>query len=475
MSVMTHQIATTLNDVHSKLNETTVDRIIQPRSIADIQAAIRTACDEGRAISIAGGRHSMGGQQFGEGTIHLDMRAMSDIVALDREQGLIEVEAGIQWPELVAYLIEAQQGEAQQWGIAQKQTGADRLSLGGALASNVHGRGLTFKPIISDVESFVLIDDQGDVRYCDRSCNPELFRLAIGGYGLFGVIASVQLRLITRQQIERSVELVDVNELMPAFEQRIADGCLYGDFQFAIDPAGHDFLRQGVFSCYRPCDDIKPIPAEQRGLSSTDWQTLLHLAHTDKRRAVDAYVAHYQATHGQLYWSDTHQMADYIDDYHQIIDRQLGQQHGASEIITELYVPREVLSAFLDDVRADFRAHEVDVIYGTIRLIERDNESFLAWARESYACVIFNLHTPHTTEGKARSAAAFGRLIDSAIRFDGSYYLTYHRYASRAQIEVCYPQFREFLDLKRRYDPEERFQSEWYRHYRDLFAASVTL
>lgn len=460
-----------VNDVHSRLNETEVHRITRPVSAVDIQAAVRAAGDEGRAISVAGGRHAMGGQQFGTGTVHLDMRTMNRVLAFDRERGVIEVEAGIQWPELISYLIAEQRGQAVQWGIAQKQTGADRLSIGGALASNVHGRGLTFGPIIGDVDSFTLVDANGDVRHCDRTRNPELFRLAIGGYGLFGVIATVRLRLIYRRQVERVVDVIDVQDLMSAFEDRIANGFLYGDFQFAIDPAGVDFLRRGVFSCYRPCDDVRPIPSEQHGLSSDDWMRLLHLAHTDKRRAVDAYVAHYQTTNGQVYWSDTHQMADYIDDYHHVIDRQLGLDHAGSEIITELYVPRDALSAFLDDVRADFLSHDVDVIYGTIRLIERDDESFLAWARESSACVIFNLHSPHTREGEARSAESFRRLIDAAIRFGGSYYLTYHRYASREQVEACYPRFREFLELKRRYDPEDRFQSDWYRHYRDLFAA----
>ena len=52
----------------------------------------------------------------------------------------------------------------------------------------------------------------------------------------------------------------------------------------------------------------------------------------------------------------------------------------------------------------------------------------------------------------------------------GSYYLTYHHWATRAQIEACYPQFEELLRLKRRHDPEERFQSEWYRHHRAMFA-----
>ncbi|MDP8907783.1 MAG: hypothetical protein M3N47_01405, partial [Chloroflexota bacterium] len=145
----------------------------------------------------------------------------------------------------------------------------------------------------------------------------------------------------------------------------------------------------------------------------------------------------------------------------------------ATEMITEIYVPRSALVSFMANVRADFRANDVDLIYGTIRLIERDDESMLAWARERWACIIFNLHVVHTKSGLAQAAAAFRRLIDYAIRVGGSYYLTYHRWGTRAQVEACYPQFREFLRQKRRYDPEERFQSDWYRHYRSMFATDL--
>jgi FAD/FMN-containing dehydrogenase len=94
----------------------------------------------------------------------------------------------------------------------------------------------------------------------------------------------------------------------------------------------------------------------------------------------------------------------------------------------------------------------------------------LAWAKQAYACTVFNLHTVHSPEGLEGSQAAFRRLIDMAARRGGTYYLTYHRYATRQQVESCYPQFKEFLELKRKYDPEERFQSDWYRHYRVMFA-----
>jgi hypothetical protein len=111
------------------------------------------------------------------------------------------------------------------------------------------------------------------------------------------------------------------------------------------------------------------------------------------------------------------------------------------------------------------------VIYGTVRLIEKDNESFLAWAKKPYACVIFNLLTLHTPEGIEASARSFRGLIDLAIARGGSYYLTYHRFARAEQVIACYPQFKQFLELKIKYDPTECFQSEWYRHYRKLFAS----
>jgi hypothetical protein len=41
-------------------------------------------------------------------------------------------------------------------------------------------------------------------------------------------------------------------------------------------------------------------------------------------------------------------------------------------------------------------------------------------------------------------------------------------------VEACYPQFAEFLRLKREFDPDELFQSEWYRHYRAMFADAET-
>ena len=460
----------TVNDIHSQLNLTRVNRIVQPQSIEGLQTVVHSARTEGHAVSIAGGMHAMGGQQFGTGTILLDTRNLNRVLNFDPDRGLIEVEAGIQWPELINYLIAKQQNQERQWGIIQKQTGADRLCIGGALSANVHGRGIHLKPIIGDVESFTLVDAKGDIRQCSRQENYELFRLAIGGYGLFGVIASVTLRLSPRKKIERVVEVLDLEELIPVFQERIADGTLYGDFQYSTDTNSRDFLRRGIFSRYRPVGDKTPMPDTQKELATEGWNRLVYLAHVDKKAAFEFYSAYYRSTSGQLYWSDTHQLSVYIDDYHQELDQRLGAKEKSTEMITEIYFPRNAALPFLEDVRKDLRANTANVIFGTFRLIEKDDESFLVWAKEPYACIIFNLHTAHNQQALEKTAADFRRLIDRAIQHGGSYYLTYHRWATRNQVETCYPHFPEFLRLKKKYDPEERFQSDWYRHYKAMFA-----
>src|SRR6266550_7965968 len=457
-----------VNDVHSQLNRTRVRELLIPRTGDELVEIVRSASRKTLPISVSGCRHSMGGQQFAQDSICIDTRSLNRVTAFDRERGLIEAEAGIQWPELIRSYLNAQGDGAKQWGIAQKQTGADTFTLGGSLSSNVHGRGLTMKPLISNVESFTLIDAEGRPVRCSHTENNELFRVAVGGYGLFGPISSVTLRLVPRQKLRRVVEIIRASDLPQRFEERIAEKFLYGDFQFSVDEKSADFLRIGVFSCYQPTSDKEPVKAE-KSLRNDDWLELLRLAYTDRAKAFARYADYYMSTNGQTYWSDTNQLSAYLPNYAQKLRQEIGGKES-SLIITEIYVPRPDLADFLARAAELLRASEARVIYGTVRLIEKDDESVLAWAKQSYACIIFNLFTLHTPAGLNASARAFRGLIDLAIARGGSYYLTYHKFATRDQISACYPQFTKFLELKRKYDPGERFQSDWYRHYRKMFA-----
>ena len=459
-----------LNDVQSRLNETEILRIVRPKTAEDVRHEIEKAALDGIAICPSGSLHSMGGQQFAESGVSMSSSNLKEIGPLDAHNRTVWIQSGVTWPELVRWLREAQRGTPDTLSIIQKQTGADEMTLGGALSSNIHGRVLGRRPIVADIEEFYMTTAQGERVFCSRESNPELFGLAIGGYGLFGFVDSVKLALESRTQMVRRVAEIETGEVMSALQQRMEEGATYGDFQYMTDESSADFMNKGIVSTYSPMQFRVDAPRGQLGLTAEDWLRLYVLAHTDKSRAYDEYAGHYLKTDDQVYWSDEHQFSPYLPEAGDMLASRLGWRTFASLMISELYVPIARFAEFMRAARKSLLDTEANVVYGTVRLILREDETYLRWAREDYACVIFNLLVEHSSEGITRAKKQFQALIDCALDEGGGYYLTYHRWARKDQVEKAYPQFRSFLEMKDRYDPNRLFTSEWHRHYVEMFA-----
>jgi hypothetical protein len=285
----------------------------------------------------------------------------------------------------------------------------------------------------------------------------------------------VKLRLVPRRKLRREVKVIPVRDLIGAMEERVRQGFVYGDCQYSVDIDPQNADHPAVFSCYRPVGDDAEIATGQKVLSAEDWAGLYVLARTDKRRAFEEYAKHYLSTDGQVYWSDDHQLAGQLDIPHlqEALIRHTGDQWKGSEMITEVYVSPDNLLPFLRAAREEVVRRQIDLTYGTIRFIEQDDESFLAWAKERSVCILCNLHVVHGEAGMEKAAEDLRRLIGLALQFGGRYYLTYHRWAAQSQVEAAYPQFVDFLRLKRTYDPQERLQSNWYQHYREMFKHKI--
>ena len=92
----------------------------------------------------------------------------------------------------------------------------------------------------------------------------------------------------------------------------------------------------------------------------------------------------------------------------------MGWQTFASLVLTELYVPRWSFVEFMESAKTQLMSSGANVVYGTVRLIEPENETALPWAKEDYACVIFNLLVEHSSSELDRSKGHFRALIDCA-------------------------------------------------------------
>ena len=76
MAIPERATATVVNDVHSQLNATRVDAIVKPDTLDDIRTCIADARSAGKSVSIAGGRHAMGGDDVFQSTWYRHYRTM---------------------------------------------------------------------------------------------------------------------------------------------------------------------------------------------------------------------------------------------------------------------------------------------------------------------------------------------------------------------------------------------------------------
>ena len=412
----------------------------------------------------------MGGQQFGEGT-RAPGHAGHD---RDREPGRgarhqCHVEAGASWTALIDGLLERQAGQGRQWGIRQKQTGADILTIGGAVASNVHGRGLTSGA------------NRGGHRgvHAGRPCRtvsttstgnriPALFRLVIGGYGLFGVVTSVQLRLARRVSPAqgRSHSSISMSSRAPS-RSAIRVGLhvrrlsvLHRRAFPGLPAIGHPVVLPAGTRCHGRA--ARPTRFDHRRLETPP----LPHARRPSRGRPRVYVAHYTATSGQLYWTDLHQRSEYIGGYHPALDRVLRATTPASEIITEIYVPRTALASFM---RAARRPSQAGRSSGRVR----HHPPGRARHGNSFSRGPGN-HGPASSSISTRPTMRMGccrlrgRSAPSSIwpraRWELLPDLPSFRHARSTG--GMSPEHPRVSGREAEHDPEERFQSEWYRHLR---------
>ena len=105
--------------------------VVRPRSAADVREALAFARAEGLSVSVAGTRHSMGGQAFFPRALVLDMRGL-DRVRVDLAARTATVQAGATWHEVLEAVHPHGLSVATMPSI-------DVLSVGGTLSVDAHG------------------------------------------------------------------------------------------------------------------------------------------------------------------------------------------------------------------------------------------------------------------------------------------------------------------------------------------------
>ena len=109
--------------------------------------------------------------------------------------------------------------------------------------------------------------------------------------------------------------------------------------------------------------------------------------------------------------------------------------------------------------------YKTDLLNITLRNVKEDKDTWLRYAREEVFGFVMLYNQPRTAEGEQEMEKLTRRLIDEAVKLSGTYYLPYRLHATKEQMRVAYPAADSFFLLKKKYDPEELFQNQFYKVY----------
>lgn len=440
----------------SRLNLTRVAEVWPVPSDPDtarqqLQDLLRRARETGRRVSVAGARHSMGGHTLYPDGLVIDMRPFRHL-HFDPERNLLTVGAGAFWTDVIPYL----DSHGRSVEVMQSDS---TFSVGGSLSVNCHGWQFGRPPIASTVESFQLLRADGSLVRCSRSENTELFSLALGGYGLFGIILDVELRVApnVRLRLEPLQLLVDdaLNVLDQARLDSSGPAMVYA--RLNISP-NHLFENMRVSAFYP--DPVGEIPALAP-------MGRLGLHRTVFRGSVDSdygkELRWFAETKVQPFLSPEYVSRNQL--LNETPEWYLNRSPHQTDILHEYFVPRAAVSRFLAEARRIIRQQEGDLLNATVRDVAADPDTFLCYARQPVIAFVLFFNQARTPEGERRMQAMTRELIDASLEAGGCYYLPYRLHATPEQFHRAYPQAREFFRLKRQYDPEELFQNQFYARY----------
>ena len=203
----------------------------QPRTEAEISAAVKDAAAAGLQVRALGSGHSFTPAAATAG-LALDLSLWTGITAADTQTGLVTVRSGT--------TLRALNAAAAEFGLALANLGdIDAQTIAGALSTGTHGTGARLGGLATQVEALDLVLADGSLVTCSASDRPELFAAARVGLGALGVVTAVTLRCVPSFTLTADERPMPVEQVIEQFDSLAAAN---DHFEFYWFPYGRQAL-----------------------------------------------------------------------------------------------------------------------------------------------------------------------------------------------------------------------------------------
>lgn len=191
-------------------------RVLRPSTLKEVRSVLANAHTDGAPVCLRGGGNSYGDASTNTRGRVLDISRMNRVLDFDRETGVAELEGGVTIAQLWRHIL-----PLGYW--PRVVSGTMFPTLAGAAAMNIHGKNNFKVGTIGDaIDSFDLVLANGELVTCSRAQNGDLFHAAIGGFGMLGVMTRVRLRTHRVHSGDLEVHARsahDLREMMAVFDE----------------------------------------------------------------------------------------------------------------------------------------------------------------------------------------------------------------------------------------------------------------
>jgi len=439
----------------SRLTSIPVFKVVKVKSEQEIAKWLKFAKKNNLKVSIAGKRHSMGGQSIQKNGIVLDMTEFNKF-KIDKKKKELTAQSGATW-----LAIQKEIDKAELSIIAMQSINI--FTIGGSLSVNAHGIAHNPGHIAPTVKSIRVMLANGDIRTASLNHNPDLFRHIIGGYGLFGVILDATFDLTDNQVYERKIIHMNYTSFPDFFNKEILNNPNVGLFYGRLSISPISFLKEATVYKYTKVDYQEKIPLLKK--EKNIWLHRL-IFNFSKTCSLGKWLRSLLEKNIEPY---THPSIDgrLVSRNQEMFDSMGYLQHRltSTDILQEYFLPIEKMPDFIDGVRTIVQKNRANLLNITIRFVHNDTITALPYAKGNRIAFVLYFNRKPTKKAEEILEKTTVNLIELSTSLGGRFYLPYQLYYSHQQLQKTYPEIKSFFEFKKQIDPEKRFSNQFYEKY----------
>ena len=377
------------------------------------------------------------GRSYGDSSLAdniISLKNYKKFFNFDKSEGIIECSSNYSLGELIKVILE------KGW-FFNVTPGSKFVTIGGAIASDVHGKNHHLDGSFSDyVVSLKIITAEGKLYNCSKNENPELFQTTCGGMGLTGIIVSAKLQLLKVKSKFINTQIIktkNLNETIVKFKE-------FNDNKYVIawidTTAKNEDKGRSIIFIGNHLEDGNLEYSEKRTISiPSRFPGFILNKYTIKLFNKLYYHFH---KHNKKFQQDLDSFfypLDNINNWNNLYGKNGFIQ---IQILVEEKDPEVILNKILDF----FQEREQNSFLGTIKEFGKGNNNYLSFPSKGYT---FTLDLKMTKKLN-KVYQEFENLLKNHRT---KIYLTKDSFMSEQYFKKTYNNYNKFKEIKNKHDP----------------------